>query len=47
VDIRIGKPVPQFEAMAFTEGDFKKVRLSDYGGQWVVLFFYPGDFTFV
>jgi peroxiredoxin (alkyl hydroperoxide reductase subunit C) len=45
--IRVGKPVPEFEAMAFAEGEFKKIALSDYEGQWVVLFFYPGDFTFV
>src|SRR5690606_13316805 len=28
-------------------GDFKDVSLSDYAGKWVVLFFYPLDFTFV
>lgn len=33
--------------MAYQEGDFKKVGLSDFKGQWVVLFFYPRDFTFI
>lgn len=38
---------PDFEAIAFIRGDYRNVRLSDYRGRWVVLFFYPGDFTFV
>lgn len=44
---RVGKPAPDFEVSAFYEGGFKNVRLSDYKGKWVVLCFYPGDFTFV
>lgn len=44
---RVGKEAPDFEARAFVEGSFKNVKLSDYRGQWVVLCFYPGDFTFV
>jgi hypothetical protein len=44
---RVGKPAPDFEASAFLEGGFKNIKLSDYKGQWVVLCFYPGDFTFV
>ncbi len=44
---QVGKPAPDFEANAFVDGGFKKVSLSDYSGQWVVLCFYPGDFTFV
>ena len=44
---RVGKTAPDFEASAFVEGGFKNVKLSDYKGQWVVLCFYPGDFTFV
>jgi hypothetical protein len=44
---RVGKEAPDFEARAFVDGDFKNVKLSDYRGQWVVLCFYPGDFTFV
>ncbi len=44
---RVGKEAPDFEARAFVAGGFKNIKLSDYGGQWVVLCFYPGDFTFV
>jgi peroxiredoxin (alkyl hydroperoxide reductase subunit C) len=44
---RVGKPAPDFEANAYLGGGFKQVKLSDYKGQWVVLCFYPGDFTFV
>ena len=38
---------PDFEATAFQNGAFKNVKLSDFKGKWVVLCFYPGDFTFV
>lgn len=44
---RVGRPAPDFEASAFADGGFKNIRLSDYRGKWVVLCFYPGDFTFV
>jgi hypothetical protein len=44
---RVGKVAPDFEASAFINGGFKNVKLSDYRGKWVVLCFYPGDFTFV
>ena len=44
---RVGKPAPDFEATAYTDGAFKIVKLSDYKGKWVTLCFYPGDFTFV
>lgn len=44
---RVGGPAPDFEATAYVDGDFKNIKLSDYKGQWVVLCFYPGDFTFV
>jgi peroxiredoxin (alkyl hydroperoxide reductase subunit C) len=44
---RVGKPAPDFEAAAFIHGGFRNIKLSDYLGQWVVLCFYPGDFTFV
>ena len=41
------KPAPHFEGMAVVNGEFKKISLSDYKGKYVVLFFYPLDFTFV
>jgi peroxiredoxin (alkyl hydroperoxide reductase subunit C) len=44
---RVGKPAPDFEAIAYIDGGFKPVTLSAYKGKWVVLCFYPGDFTFV
>ncbi len=46
--IQVGQPVPNFAAQALMgDGSFKEVKLSDYKGKWVVLFFYPLDFTFV
>src|SRR6266550_1589720 len=47
--VRIGKPAPEFEAEAWTRGAHgpKKVGLSQHRGKWVVLFFYPRDFTFI
>ncbi|XP_053317902.1 peroxiredoxin-2 [Spea bombifrons] len=44
---QIGKPAPDFQATAVVNGEFKEVKLSDYRGKYVVLFFYPLDFTFV
>ena len=44
---RVGKPAPDFEATAYVDNGFKNIKLSDYLGKWVVLCFYPGDFTFV
>lgn len=44
---QVGKPAPDFEANAYFEGTFKTFKLSTYKGKWVVLCFYPGDFTFV
>jgi hypothetical protein len=47
VRARVGQAAPDFEANAFVNGSFKNLKLSDYRGKWVVLCFYPGDFTFV
>lgn len=44
---RVGYPAPDFEANAYHNGGFKTVKLSEYFGKWIVLCFYPGDFTFV
>jgi AhpC/TSA family len=44
---KVGKPAPDFEANAFVGEGFKPIKLSEYKGKWVVLCFYPGDFTFV
>ncbi|NLY14642.1 MAG: redoxin domain-containing protein [Gammaproteobacteria bacterium] len=45
--IKVGKPAPLFEAQAYHDGKFVNVNLEDYKGKWVLLCFYPGDFTFV
>ncbi len=45
--IQVGKPAPDFVSPAYHQGKFTQVKLSDHLGKWVVLCFYPGDFTFV
>ena len=45
--IKVGEKAPQFTAEACVNGEFKTISLSDYRGKWVVLFFWPLDFTFV
>ena len=45
--ILVGKPAPTFKAPAYFQGDFTQIDLKDYLGKWVMLCFYPGDFTFV
>jgi peroxiredoxin (alkyl hydroperoxide reductase subunit C) len=45
--LKINSIVPEFEVDAFLNNDIKKIKLSDYKGKWVVLIFYPADFTFV
>jgi len=48
VQAKVGHPAPDFEVTAFIDGKgFEPVKLSDYKGKWIVLCFYPGDFTFV
>jgi peroxiredoxin (alkyl hydroperoxide reductase subunit C) len=44
---RVGQKAPDFSASAYYKGGFTNVKLSDFAGKWVVLCFYPGDFTFV
>jgi len=46
--LNINQTAPDFQGVkAFHQGEFKEVSLSDYNGRWLVLFFYPRDFTFV
>jgi hypothetical protein len=45
--VRVGKPAPEFTASAYYQGKFMNISLSEYKGKWVLLCFYPGDFTFV
>ena len=45
---QVGKEAPDFEANAFISGvGFETIKLSKFKGKWIVLCFYPGDFTFV
>ena len=45
---RVGGEAIDFEANAFiADVGFRPVKLSDYKGKWIVICFYPGDFTFV
>ncbi len=45
--IQVGKKVPDFTAPGYHQGKFMSTTLSEYLGKWVLLCFYPGDFTFV
>ncbi|NCO96653.1 MAG: peroxiredoxin [Candidatus Aenigmarchaeota archaeon CG_4_10_14_0_8_um_filter_37_24] len=45
--VKINEKAPDFREDAFIDGKMKKISLSGYKGKWVVLFFYPADFTFV
>jgi hypothetical protein len=44
---RVGQKAPDFEAPAYYRGAFTNIKLSEHIGKWVLLCFYPGDFTFV
>jgi peroxiredoxin (alkyl hydroperoxide reductase subunit C) len=45
--IKVGDKIEDFEVEAFAENKIKKIKLSNYKDKWVVLLFYPADFTFV
>jgi NADH-dependent peroxiredoxin subunit C len=45
--MKIGEKVEDFELESFHNEDVKKIKLSDYKGKWVVMLFYPADFTFI
>jgi peroxiredoxin (alkyl hydroperoxide reductase subunit C) len=44
---KVGMKAPDFELPAYHKGKFTKVKLSSLRGKWVLVCFYPGDFTFV
>lgn len=44
---KVGEPAPPFRVEAVLGTEFRSVSLQDYRGKWLVLFFYPADFTFV
>ena len=43
----VGQKAPSFKASALVDGDIKDISSDDYKGKWLVLYFYPLDFTFV
>jgi len=45
--IKINEPAIDFEGDAFVDREIKKINLNDFKGKWLILFFYPADFTFV
>ncbi len=45
--VKIGQKICDFEVDAYQNDDVKKIKFSDYKGQWLVLLFYPADFTFI
>ncbi len=45
--VKIGEKIPDFGLDIFYEEKIKKIKLSDYKDKWLILFFYPADFTFV
>ncbi len=45
--IQVGKKAPDFAAPGYQKGAFININLSEHLGKWVLLCFYPGDFTFV
>lgn len=47
MSVRVGQKAPDFTAPAYHKGSFTSLKLSDHAGKWVMLCFYPGDFTFV
>jgi len=45
--VKINEKAPEFTTDAYYNNEIKKIKLGDYKNKWVVLFFYPADFTFV
>lgn len=45
--LQVGRKAPDFSAEALIGKEFKTINLGDYKGKWIVLFFYPLDFTFI
>ena len=47
MDVLVGREAPNFTAQAFHQGTAKEITLADFRGKWVMLCFYPADFTCV
>lgn len=45
--VRVGEIVPDYEFEAYHKDDVKMMKFSDFRGKWLVVMFYPADFTFV
>ena len=45
--VRINHKAPEFTAQVFHEGKIKKIDSNDYKGKWLIVMFYPADFTFI
>jgi len=45
--IKVGQQVAEFSMQAYHKDEIREIKLSDYKGKWLVLMFYPADFTFV
>jgi peroxiredoxin (alkyl hydroperoxide reductase subunit C) len=45
--VKVGQAVPEFKLAAFHNNEIKDIKLADFKGKWVVVVFYPADFTFV
>ena len=45
--LKIGDVIQDTDIDVFYEDNLKKINLKDYRGKWLVLLFYPADFTFV
>lgn len=45
--VKIGQKIPNFQLEAYHDEQIKKIKLSDFQGKWLVLIFYPADFTFI
>ena len=45
--IQVGRKAPNFTAAGYQKGKFINFELSEHLGKWVLICFYPGDFTFV
>ncbi len=44
---KLGEKIENFTADVYHSGEFKKINFEDFKGKWVVIFFYPLDFTFI
>jgi alkyl hydroperoxide reductase subunit AhpC len=43
----VGQKAPEFDVPVYFQGKFQTTKLSDFQNKWLMLYFHPGDFTFV